>query len=151
MVIDTYLLFGNNCTSKTCRALTVGGINIPSMTLPSEFFIILTITGFINKDMKYLKITSIIFTIGLLLQVYADFNLKVSYKYEVDLMETNIKTDNKTSVEEKSRRLREMNERALEIARQQKRTKILLWIFSLLLIINLIILLYIRYGVNNKK
>lgn len=40
--------------------------------------------------MRTLKMLAIICFIGLLLQIYAHINLTVSYKYEVDLMQTHV-------------------------------------------------------------
>ena len=37
MVIDTYLLVGNNCTTLTCGALREGGIIIPMINTPAGF------------------------------------------------------------------------------------------------------------------
>jgi len=94
--------------------------------------------------MKYLKITAIVFAVGLLLQIYAHINLMVSYKYEVDDMEINIKTEENISAQEKSKRLERMEQRKAEIIRQQKQTKILFWIF----LIGLVIVLYFIFYKN---
>lgn len=96
--------------------------------------------------MKILKISAIVFTIGLLLQIYAYYNLKVSYKYEVDLMETNIKVDDNISNQERIKRTEHLELRKKEILHQQTTTKIYLFIF----LIGLIILLYIIFSRGNK-
>ena len=97
--------------------------------------------------MKYLKITGIIFIIALLLEIFASVNLKVSYKYEVDLMETHVKVSEmpNTSKAKEYARIEKVKER---IKRQQKTVNILFWIFLIGLIIILLLILYIS---NNKK
>lgn len=94
--------------------------------------------------MKYLKITAIVFAIGLLLQVYAYVNLMVSYKYEVDLMETNINTEENITTQEKAKRLAHMEQRKTEIEQQKKQTKILFWVF----LIGLVVVLYFLFYKN---
>jgi hypothetical protein len=91
--------------------------------------------------MKYLKIITIIFVGGLLFQAYGYVNLMVSYKYEVDLMETNIETDETLSKVEKKNRLSEVELKKKEIISQQNRIKILFWIF----LFGSILLLYLLY------
>ncbi len=81
--------------------------------------------------MKFFKIVAIVSFIGLLLQIYAHYNLMVSYKYEVDLMETHIKTSTDISNQEKDKRYKEMNQRRQEIVFQQKVVRVLLWTFAL--------------------
>jgi branched-subunit amino acid ABC-type transport system permease component len=89
-----------------------------------------------------LKIITIVFTIGLLLQVYGYVNLLVSYKYEVDLMETNINTEESLSKQEKSNSLLRIRLRKAEILKQQKIIKILFWIFLIGLILTLYFLFF---------
>ena len=91
--------------------------------------------------MKYLKITAIVFAVGLLLQVYAHINLMVSYKYEVDLMETHVKVSEKMTDKEKAEEYDRIKERKTEIEQQQKQTKILFWVF----LIGLVVVLYFRF------
>jgi len=43
MVVSTYFLIGNNCSTTTCGALRVGGVNIPNIQTPVGF----------NLHMKY--------------------------------------------------------------------------------------------------
>lgn len=99
-----------------------------------------------KQNMKILKISAIVFAIGLLLQIYAYYNLKVSYNYEVDLMETNIKVDDNISNQERIKRTEHLKLRKKEILYQQMTTKIYLFIF----LIGLIILLYIIFSRGNK-
>ncbi len=73
--------------------------------------------------MKYLKIVAIAFAIGILLEAYAYLNLMVSYKYEVDLMETHIEVNNNISDQEKVTRMNRVEHRKLEIERQKKTSK----------------------------
>lgn len=94
--------------------------------------------------MKYLKITAIVFGIGLLLQVFGYINLMVSSKYEVDLMETNINTEENISAQEKNQKLEQMEQRKAEIIKQQKIVKILFWLF----LIGLIVILYFLFFRN---
>lgn len=94
--------------------------------------------------MKYLKITAIVFGIGLLLQVFGYINLMVSSKYEVDLMETNINTEENISAQEKNQKLEQMEQRKAEIIKQQKIVKILFWFF----LIGLFVILYFLFFRN---
>ena len=82
--------------------------------------------------------------IGLLLQVFAHYNLMVSSKYEVDLMETNIKTDGNLSNQEKDVRYKDVEIRKQEIASEQKTVKILSWVFLLSFVILLLLLLIMK-------
>ena len=92
--------------------------------------------------MKYLKIITIIFIGGLLFQTYGYINLMVSYKYEVDLMETNIETDETISKAEKKNRLLQVEQRKQEIILQQNKVKTLFWVF----LFGSILLLYLLYS-----
>ena len=92
--------------------------------------------------MKILKIAAVIFLLGFLLQIYGKINLQVSYKYEVDLMETNIKTDNSVSDAKKAQWLKEMEERKHEIFHQQKVVEILYWFFLIGFIIIVCLMIY---------
>lgn len=96
--------------------------------------------------MKYLKLIIIFLSIGLLIQIYCYVNLMVSYKYEVDLMETNIKTEENTSDEEKMIKIENLEKRKEKIFNQQKISVFLFWLF----LIGLLISLYI-YIILNKR
>ena len=67
--------------------------------------------------MKVIKICVFTFIVAFLLAGYAKINLAVSYKYEVDLMETHIKTDN-VSNQIRDERLKRMYSRKEEILRR---------------------------------
>ena len=84
--------------------------------------------------MKILKIFAIILSVGTLLMAYGYVNLQVSYKYEVDLMETNIKTDNSLSSSEKAKQIEELKKREKQIFFQRKAVKILFIVFLFSLI-----------------
>ncbi|WP_316810299.1 hypothetical protein [Pedobacter heparinus] len=88
--------------------------------------------------MKTLKILAVICITGVLLQIYLYINLKVSNKYEVDLMETHVIVS-KTSATEKAEKLHQIALKKQEIAYDQKVIKVLFWMF----LIGLIILLYL--------
>lgn len=92
--------------------------------------------------MKVFKISAVILFLGLLLQVYAYLNLQVSYKYEVDLMETNIHTDESLSISEKAKRMQEVKEKEQDIFFQKK---VVQWLFVVFLI-SLIIVVYFLFG-----
>lgn len=94
--------------------------------------------------MKYLRIIAAVFSIGLFLQVYGYINLMVSYKDEVDIMETHVKVSEEMSAEEKLSRYNRIDERKQEIVHQQKVIKVLFWVF----LIGLIIVLYFLYFKN---
>ena len=87
--------------------------------------------------MRTLRILAIVCFVGLLLQIYVHINLMVSYKYEVDLMETHVDVS-KMSMKEKASEFHRIALRKQEIAHQQKVTNILFWVF----LIGLIIFLY---------
>lgn len=89
--------------------------------------------------MKYLKIALVIFSIGLLVQIYMYVNLSISYKYEVDLMETNINTEKDISSEVRSNQLHHLEQRKKEILHQQDINEILFWMFLVLLTVCLLI------------
>jgi len=91
--------------------------------------------------MKFIKILTILFFIGLLLQIFAHFNLMVSYKYEVDHMKSFIKPPAEMSEQDKIIRLKKIDERKEEIEMQQLQTIVLFWFF----LIGLIVLMYLRY------
>lgn len=94
--------------------------------------------------MKIIKWLAIACFIGCLLQVFAHYNLMVSSKYEVDLMETNIKTDDSLSSQEKMVSFKDMEKRKQEIDYQQRRVKVLFWVFLGLFIILLLLLLIVK-------
>jgi RHS repeat-associated protein len=53
--IDTYLLFGNNCTSTTVGALRVGGVDIkPTLQVPSSFSDYMKDPSFYNYNNNWL-------------------------------------------------------------------------------------------------
>lgn len=79
--------------------------------------------------MKILKIVAVVLSLSSLLMVYGYVNLKVSYKYEVDLMETNIRTDKSLSSTEKAKQLEELKQREEQIFFQRKVVKILFVVF----------------------
>ncbi|CAI2766941.1 hypothetical protein [Flavobacterium collinsii] len=87
--------------------------------------------------MKFLKILAIILFVGTLLMAYGYVNLQVSYKYEVDLTETNIKTDESLSSSEKAKQIEELKQREKQIFFQRKVIKILFLVFlgSLILVL----------------
>ena len=76
---------------------------------------------------RILKISGIVLVVATILQGFGYLNLMVSYKYEVDLMETNITTDNNLSPLEKIKRLEQMQVRKQEIMTQKKWIKFLFW------------------------
>lgn len=88
--------------------------------------------------MRTLKMLAIICFIGLLLQIYAYINLMVSYKYEVDLMQTHVDVS-EMSMKEKTKEYHRITLREQEITHQQKVTKRLFCVF----LIGSIILLYL--------
>lgn len=95
--------------------------------------------------LKYLKITPIIIIFILALQVFAHFNLRVSKRYEVDyesITTSNINEDEKISL------LLKMKQREIEIQAQQRRNKIFMWIFSILLIINVVVIFFKKNKIN---
>lgn len=92
--------------------------------------------------MKLLKFLLAILLVGVFVILYGKYNLKVSYKYEVDLMETNIETDT-ISQTAKNERQHQVDTRRREIVNQQQQLNILFWIIlsglvvtSLALLIN---------------
>lgn len=84
--------------------------------------------------MNYLKKISIILSIGSLILVFGYINLQVSYKYEVDLAKTNIKTDGSLSLSEKVKQFEEINLREKKIIFQIKVIKGSTILFVILLI-----------------
>ena len=91
--------------------------------------------------MKFLKIAAIIFSVGPLLMLYGYVNLQVSYKYEVDLMETHVETDENLSASEKNKRLVEIKQIERDIFFQLKVVKVLFVVF----VIGLITVLYFLF------
>mgnify|MGYP000865434424 CR=1 FL=1 len=91
--------------------------------------------------MKYLKIYAIVFGVGFLLQIYAYINLKVSYKYEVDLMETHIKVSKELPELEKINQYAIIEEKKKEILNMEKQTLFLFWFFLIGLLITLALIL----------
>jgi hypothetical protein len=51
--------------------------------------------------MKLFRILSVTFFAAMFVQIFALWNLKVSYKYEVDLADTHVKVSNMTALEKK--------------------------------------------------
>jgi len=153
---NAYFFLGTNCSTITCEGLQAGGINIPPIASPSNFNHYMRpamtssyIKSLANtKNMKVIKICVFAFIAAFLLAGYVKLNLAVSYKYEVDLMETNIKTDNpknKTADE----RLKQMLSRKEEILHQQEIADILFWLFLLGLILSISFL--IRHSVASNR
>lgn len=87
--------------------------------------------------MRRIKILAIVCFVGLMLQIYAHINLKISYKYEVDLMETHVEVS-KMSMKEKAKEFHLIALKKQEVARQQKVIAVFFFVF----LIGLIILLY---------
>jgi hypothetical protein len=85
--------------------------------------------------MKYLKLLALILGIGILLQSYGYLNSVVSYKYEVDLMTTNIETSESLSPVERKTLMIQVKNRSSEIAKFQRQLKITLGLSVLSLII----------------
>jgi len=90
--------------------------------------------------MKTLKAFAIICFMGILLQVYLHINLLVSYKYEVDLTEANIKTDEKIPTNQKTELVENVKRREHEITHQQFIVKILFGVFLIGLITSIILI-----------
>lgn len=81
--------------------------------------------------MKILYYLCLIFIIGVLISLYSSYNLDISYKYEVDLAETNLKIDNTLSKKQKNYLLRNILLREIEIAEQRKSNTALLYVFMI--------------------
>ncbi|MFY7665510.1 hypothetical protein [Flavobacterium sp.] len=78
----------------------------------------------------------------ILLQVFAHYNLMVSLKYEADYVL--ISSEKNLSEETKSKWLEETRMREKEIIQQQKKKINLIWIFSVLLLINILVTAFYR-------
>ncbi|WP_298148323.1 hypothetical protein [Flavobacterium sp.] len=78
----------------------------------------------------------------ILMQVFAHYNLMVSLKYEADYVL--ITTEKNLSEETKSKWLEETRMRENEIMQQQKKKINLIWIFSILLLINILVTAFYR-------
>jgi len=94
--------------------------------------------------MKLLKITCVIFFLLALFQLYLLWNLRLSYKYEVDLMKTHVNVSTE-SQEEKHIKLRQIEIREKEIIGQQNVSKVLLPVFIGGSIISIFLLIKIKY------
>jgi hypothetical protein len=91
--------------------------------------------------MKFLKLAAIILSFGTVFMAFGYVNLQVSYKYEVDLMETNIKTDESLSSIERTKQLEVLKKKEKDIFFQRKIIKILFFVF----LISLIFILYFLF------
>lgn len=80
------------------------------------------------------------FGIGLIVLSFGYVNSMVSYKYEVDLMETNIETDDSLSVEQKKHLFADTEKRKNEILDSQKIIRILFFIFLIIFVFFLYLL-----------
>jgi len=92
--------------------------------------------------MRLLKISAIVCFVGLLFQIFAFINLKVSYKSEVDLMETHVEVS-KMSLREKNKEYQRIAVIKQNILHQRFVAKVLFWFFLVGLIIS-VVLLYRR-------
>ncbi|MDB5014257.1 MAG: hypothetical protein JWQ25_2459 [Daejeonella sp.] len=97
--------------------------------------------------MRTLRFFAICCLIGTLLQVFAYFNSMVSYKYEVDLMETNIITDKNISDLERKEQLMQLKYHERELTKQQFLIKALFWLF----LIGLLICVYFIFIRPNSR
>lgn len=100
--------------------------------------------------MKLIKLLIGIVLILIALQSFLYFNLNVSHKYEVDLMETHIEVDSSISEKNKLLRIEKLRKREVELHKQMKINKISLLVLSLSLI-TLFILYNKRKRPNNEQ
>lgn len=91
--------------------------------------------------MRILKISFVTLVVALAIITFGKHNLKVSYKYEVDLMETNIKTDSLPDVI-RNERQKQLDNRRKEITDQQSRLTIFFWIVLVSLTLTSVSLVY---------
>ena len=91
--------------------------------------------------MRILKIFFVILVVALAIITFGRYNLKISYKYEVDLMETNIKTDSLPDVI-RNERQKQLDNRRKEITDQQSRLTIFFWIVLVSLTLTSVSLVY---------
>ncbi len=91
---------------------------------------------------RFLNNISLALIVLILMQVFAHYNLMVSLKYEADYVL--ITTEKNLSEETKSKWLEETRMRENEIMQQQKKKINLIWIFSILLLINILVTAFYR-------
>ncbi|MES2453996.1 MAG: hypothetical protein V4594_00570 [Bacteroidota bacterium] len=81
--------------------------------------------------MKILKIIGFFLALGLFLEIYAYYNLQVSYKYEVELSDSGIKIDAGATNSEKLEKIHDRQIRKAEILDQQALNRTLLLLLSI--------------------
>jgi hypothetical protein len=86
------------------------------------------------KKYKILNWLCVFAIVGFFLQLFALYNLKVSYKSEIDLMRTHIKVSY-MSITEKKVQYEHIRLREMDIYRQLKQTRLLIWVFLSLSVI----------------
>lgn len=91
--------------------------------------------------MKLLKIITFVCFLLTIIGGFRYYNLKTSYKYEVDLMETHIKIDTEDDVE-KSEKLEALKLKEQKINSQIKVTKMVTMVLAVLTVIFLSFLVY---------
>ena len=90
--------------------------------------------------MKLLYFLCAVCIVGILIQSYADYNLNVSYKYEVDLAATNAEINSSLPQEAKDNQYYKIQNRKEEIVRQRKTTRVLFYAFITGLVATLIVI-----------
>jgi hypothetical protein len=88
-----------------------------------------------------MKVLIWIFLIGLIASFYALFNLRLSYKYEVDLQETHIKTDTVSKAQKKVH-LDQLYLRKVEIEKQENQTYLAIYVLGAGLLLSMGVAIY---------
>ena len=95
--------------------------------------------------MKIIRILFFVSLVLLLIEGFAYFNIRVSEKYEVDLMTTH------RTIENKQDSLNDIEIRKTELIKQKERNKISIIIISIIAILLFVVLVYGHYTLKKDE